>query len=148
MHFDTAEEARQLIDEGEYEVTLNAEWKERNGKRFINCAFKIRNDIDQKFGGRIVFDPIYKSKTSDEYQPAKISKILDAIPNAPRDFEDYDGVIQFINNANMRITVKIKPAEGEYAEKNEVSYLSYAPSKAGKSKVTLTEVDPEDELPF
>lgn len=150
LHFDNVEKQTALIDEGEYEVTLNAEWKERNGKRFINCAFKIRKDVEQKFGNRIVFDAIYKSKTSDEYQPSKISGILDAIPAAKRDFETYDDLIQFINNQNMRVYIKIKPAEGEYPEKNEIDYLSYKPTQAGNPKVTLSEADDvdADELPF
>lgn len=158
LHFDEPEKKEyELIEEGDYEVTLSAEWKEYNGNKTINCTFKIRKDVEQDFGGRLVFDTIYKKKGTDEFSPAKISGILGAIPNSKKDFEDYDELIQYINGANMVVTITKQDADPAYntKEKNIIKYLSYAPSAQPVTAEGQTEkpkLEPVDEsndpLPF
>lgn len=119
------------ISAGKYEVILNTEWKKsKSGNMYINCIFRIRKG--QNFENRVVFDGIYKSKTTGEYSEQKINAILSAIPNAKRDFEDYDDLIQYLNDKPMIIEVDIELPDPEYPnskEKNIVVYLSYEPSK-------------------
>lgn len=65
LHFDGKVENREyeLITDGDYEVTLEAEWaKTKSGDQYINCKFTIRKDVDQKFGGRIILTVFTKTK--------------------------------------------------------------------------------------
>ena len=122
------------VDKGEYEVVLTAEWKDKLDKsgKFINCAFRIREDVEQKHQGRLVFDGIYESKTNKGvYQPAKIEGILDTVADANYEFKNYDEVIQYINGLAMRVEVQIEPADPEKPnskDRNIIKYLSYKPT--------------------
>lgn len=137
LHF-SGEKAQQQttfepITPGKYEVILNTEWrKARNGNMYINCMFKIRKGFGQDFENRVVFDGIYKSKTTGEFSEQKINAMLAAIPNAKRDFEDYDDLIQYLNDKPMIVEIDIELPDPEYPdskERNIVTYLSYEPSK-------------------
>lgn len=161
LHFDKTIEKKELITPGRYEVTLNADWgKTLAGTNYINCVFKIRKDVSQDFGGRLVFDGIFKSKNTDDFQASKINAILAAIPNAVQDFESYDELIQYINDTNMIVDIGIQkadPMNPASKDRNIINYLSYAPTNVGPVKAEvkeetvegLTRVDvPEDELAF
>lgn len=147
------------IKPGTYEVVLTAEWKEVNGKKTINCKYFIREDVEQEHKTRLVFDTIWESKNKPgEFTPAKIEKILNAIPNARYEFESYDDFIQYVSGMPMRIDVAIEPADPEKPnskERNIVKYDSWRqtlkPIIAGESPFkdlkTQTELD-VDSLPF
>lgn len=155
LHFDVkVQENKEFepIAEGDYEVSLEAEWAKTktSGEPYINCKFTIRKDVDQKFGGRMVFDGIYKNKTTGEYNSSKINAILAAIPCAKMDFDDYDGLIQYINGQNMIISIKTQEAQGDYPARSVVEFCSYRTTEhlpTNSEKPTLTEVNDED-LPF
>ena len=123
----------ELIEKGDYEVTLNCEYKKTNaGTLYINCKFAIRKDVEQSFGGRYIFDAIYKTQGTDDFNKTKINAILAAIPNAKLDFADYDELVQYLNGQNMVISVDIEPANQYHQnDKNIVKYLSYRPSEVG-----------------
>ena len=97
----------------------------------------------------MVFDGIYKSKTTGEYNASKINAILMAIPCAKMDFNDYDELIQYINGQNMIISIETQEAQGDYPAKSIVGYCSYRTTEhlPKTEKPTLTEVTDED-LPF
>lgn len=154
LHFDGKVQDKEFepIAEGDYEVSLEAEWAKTktSGEPYINCKFTIRKDVDQKFGGRMVFDGIYKNKTTGEYNSSKINAILAAIPCAKMDFDDYDGLIQYINGQNMIISIKTQEAQGDYSARSVVEFCSYRTTEhlpTNSEKPTLTEVNDED-LPF
>lgn len=154
LHFEgTKQNAEyELITPNKYEVTLTAEWKETKNskKRYINCAFTIRKDVDQSFQGRMVFDGIYESKKTGELQASKINGILSAIPNARQDFDSYDDLIQYVNDKNMIIEIDIEeadPQNPESKDKNIVKYLSYEPTQHKTRMEKISEQD-ADELPF
>lgn len=152
LHFDgKVQENKEFepIAEGDYEVTLEAEWAKTKSTNepYINCKFRIRKDVEQKFGGRMVFDGIYKNPTTGEYRAEKINAILMAIPCAKMDFNDYDELIQYINGQNMIISIKTQ-AQGDYPAKSVVGYRSYRTTEhlPKTEKPTLTEVS--EDLPF
>ena len=109
----------ELIEKGDYEVTLNCEYKKTNaGTLYINCKY--------------IFDAIYKTHGTDDFNKTKINAILAAIPNAKLDFADYDELVQYLNGQNMVISVDIEPANQYHQnDKNIVKYLSYRPSEVG-----------------
>lgn len=116
----------------------NAEIKrtERSQKQFINIKFRIRDDIEQENGGRVIYDTIWEEKNNPGvFDTRKISALLQSQgENGKYNFEDYDELVQYINGLSMIITVEVKPAD-DYNEEpyNQVKYCSYKPSEA-KSK--------------
>ncbi|WP_281512253.1 DUF669 domain-containing protein [Mammaliicoccus vitulinus] len=134
LNFEKPSSQYTLIEKGEYEFILTVEWKQtKNHDSFINCAFKIRKDVPQQYGGQIVFDGIYKNKTTGEYSRDKINHILGTIPNAKYDFESYDELIQYINGIKIRATVDIQESDN-YPPKNVIVYLSYKETNYPESK--------------
>ena len=148
----------ELVEKGDYEVTLQCEYKKTasGDNTYINCKFQIRSDVEQPFGGRFVFDAIYKARGTDDYNKTKINAILAAIPNAKLDLDDYDDLVQYFNGKNMIISVDIEPANQYHSsDKNVVKYLSYRPSEVGDSAVSATPTQTEEawepvdgDLPF
>lgn len=142
------------IEPNDYETTISLEYKKtQGGDLFINCKFAIRDDVEQDFQRRIVFDGIYKSKTTGEFSPQKINALLAAInanETTPKwDFEDYDELIQFVNGKNVKITVELvkgDPAQGTN-DKNAVKYLSYQPT-AFKESVVVEPITKNSEPVF
>lgn len=157
LHFDKTVEKKdfELIAAGEYEVTLSADWgKTKAGDPFINCTYTIRKDVQQDFGGRLIFDGIYKSKLTGEFQASKLNGILAAIPDSTQDFETYDDVIQYISGANMIVEVEVQKGDPGYNDKNVIKYLSYKPTVVGPAyantsgKTLVEEATPDTGLPF
>ena len=155
-----------LIEPGNYAVVMNAEFKKtKGGNDFINCSFKIMKEYNTDWGGRIVFDGIYKSQQTGEFQRAKIDAILATIKNFKNDFEDYDELVQYINGTEMIVYIDIEKADENVAnskDRNIVRYLSYKSlqenlgliQKQEKKETPKVETKKEeviaepDELPF
>lgn len=146
----------QLIDEGEYEFELKVEWAKTKSSNepYINCILKIRDDVDQKFQGSLVFDGIYKSKKSGEFNPGKIKSIIEAMRNPVYKFEDYDELIQHLNGNFVRANVLIEEADETIPNsrtRNVIEYKSYKTTKypnKGVSAPTVESVKKETESRF
>lgn len=148
---------------GFYEMELKAEWAQTNQKvDYINCIFTVRDDVNQEFQGKFVYDGIYKQKNSDEFNYNKIRAILETQENPKFDFEDYDELIQYLNGLLLKAEVVIEEADDKVPNskrRNTIKYLSYGKSKFPK-KLTVTatsrfeekkddvDVTFSDELPF
>lgn len=159
LHFtgEVEQQEFQLIEPGTYAVEMNAEFKKtKGGDDFINCTFKILKEYDSTWGGRIVFDGIYKSLKTGAFNEAKINAILATIKNPKTDFEDYDELVQYFNGIRMEIDIDIEQADDNVPnskERNIVKYLSYKPlSREVASQPTPKEdkkVEPvQDDLPW
>lgn len=127
-----------LIEPNTYEVKTSLEYKKTNeGNLYINCKFAIREDVEQEFRRRIIFDGIYKNKNTGAFSEQKINGLLAAVnakESNPRwDFQDYDDLIQYLTDKNIRVDVIIQKADVNYpgsVDKNAVRYLSYKPTEA------------------
>lgn len=140
LNFENVQEEYTLIEPGTYETVLTAEWKEVNGKKTINCKYFIRDDVDQKFQGRIVFDTIWESKNKPgEFTPTKISKILKTVPNGKLEFATYDDVIQYINGLPMRVDVAIDPADPNNANSKDRNVIKWDSWRTTLKPVVQTE---------
>lgn len=142
------------IEPNDYETVISLEYKKTNaGDLYINCRFTIREDVEQDFQRRIVFDGIYKSKTTGEFSPQKINALLAAVnanEDKPQwDFEDYDDLIQYLNGKLVKITVEIQKADVTTgtSDKNVVKYLSYKPTEY-KHITYATPITQNDEAVF
>lgn len=161
LHFEgKVEQAEfQLVDPGTYAVVMKAEFKKtKGGDDFINCSFQIMKEYNNTWGGRLVFDGIYKEANTGEFHRKKIDAILSTIKNPKTDFEDYDELVQYINGIEMLIDVDIQKADDNVPnskDRNFVKYLSYKPLE-GVEKVeqkeaqatTQQDVVNDDTLPF
>lgn len=138
----TTDSTYELIEKGDYEVTLQCEWAKKvsdPNELYINCKFKIREDVEQSFPGRFVFDSIYKQQGTMDYNKTKINGLLGAIPRAKLDFENYDELIQYLNGQNMVVTIEIERANQWHSkDKNVIKYLSYRPSEVATPVATTT----------
>lgn len=155
ISFTGKKEERPLIQEGKYEVTLNSEWaKTTAGDDYIKLTYTIRSDVEQNEGGRVVYDGVYKSKTTGLFNDSKINAILAGIPSAKLDFENYDEVIQYLNNVNMIIEVVIDQPNAQNnlsKPRNAVKFWSNEPTVAGPIWVTPAqpvEVEQPTDIPF
>lgn len=124
------------IPNGEYEVVLEkAERRTSNsGTTYINCSFKIRNDVNQQCQGRTIFDIIFQDKERiGQFDHKKLGSIIRTQgPNGKYSFADDDELIQYINGLPMRITIEVKEPDAYHTEiYNQVKYRSYKPSNAG-----------------
>lgn len=153
----TNQKEKILVEKGTYDCILTASWqKTKAGDKYINCKFKIRSDVNQRFQNAVIFDGIYKSKNSDELSANKINGILSAIPNPKLSFENYDELIQYISDKPMLVDIDIEPADptnNTTTDRNIIKYLSYAISPnqtvAGAGVSVLKEVTDDDGLiPF
>lgn len=130
------QETYDLIPEGDYEVVLEtAEIKKTKDetKRYINCMFKIREDVEQGSKGRVVFDTIWSDRENpNQFDKRKLHKILlTQGPNGKYSFADDDEIVQHINGLTMIVHVNKNGADQYHQEDyNEVKYCSYKPSKA------------------
>ena len=158
MSYDFTQETKyDLINEGEYEVVLQLAEKKATttGKEYINCQFKIRDDVAQPSAGRYVFDAIWEDKTrTGSFDFNKLKAIIKTQENATLKFDSDDEIIQYINGLLMRIHISKKPADGYHSEEyNEIKYCSYKPTNfplktLGKpSDDLISDIDEED-LPF
>jgi len=141
----------ELIEPGRYNCTLTTEWREtRGGDAYINCAFRIDRDGNQKYGGRIVFDGIYKSKTTGDYQASKINALLATIPKPKTDFEDYDELLLYLNGIKVNVEIDIEPADSERPmskDKNIITYLSYRPVENNNESSSI-DIPSDMDIPF
>lgn len=135
ISFTGKKEAMPLVQEGKYEVTLNSEWsKTKSGDDYIKFIYTIRKDVEQNEQGRLVFDAAYKSKTTGDFPKSKFDAIFAGIPNAKLNFEDYDEVIQYLNDVNMIIEVGVEKADASnnlQNDRNIVKFWSNEPTVAG-----------------
>lgn len=150
----------ELVDEGEYEVTLYAEPKtygENNDRRKLLCKFVIRDDVEQPFKGSKVSDDVFPDKDDINWKGwfdhKKLHKILLTQENPVLDHTS-EGIIQYINGLDMRIKVDKKYDDFRAKTINSVHYLSYEKTKFPRKKKentseTSDKIDIDDsQLPF
>ena len=153
----------ELIPEGDYEVILESaeiKYSERTGTSWINCAFRIRDDVEQDCKGRLIYDNIFADKKKvGHYNEAKLHGILLTQGKDGRyKFEDNDEIVQFINGMYMIIHIENKPADERNATPyNQVKFCSYKPTnnplQEGFGTPTLSQqysgnIDDDSDLPF
>ena len=134
------ESTYELIKKGEYEVILNVEWKNTlNGDRYISCAYTVRKDVEQDYGGRIVFDAIYADQDTGEFDARRINAILSTIENPKCDFTDYDELIQYLNGKLLITEIdirKARPDKENEKDKNKINFWCHKPTKHPELKET------------
>lgn len=122
-----------LIDEGDYEVTLEKLEKKTSAKggKYLNITFGIRKDVEQKFKGRKLFYSIFAQEGDKAYNFDVINKIIITQKNRPdykTHFEDIDEVFQYLVGLHLIISVEITFDDYSGSDRNRVADWSFKPS--------------------
>lgn len=162
LNFEYQKNEYELLKDGIYEMNLTLSLKtSKTGKNYISLEWKVRDDVEQEFHNRRVFESVWEDKDNPgTFSMTKLSKILSIQgEDGNYHFEDIDEVLQFINGWNVRCGVKIgEPDEWRDEEYNYISF--YAPTKFPTKTLSVTSAEgqvsktirpediPDEDLPF
>jgi len=148
-----------VVDEGKYEAIIEKfeiKVAKSSGNEYVSIQYRIRSDVDQKYGNRVIFDILTKESTGDFFNRKKLTRLIKAAYpiNPPLDFATLDDI--FNQLLGKKIIINVRISENEYnGEKNKQNYVYfYEPTKfADKTldNVKDDDVPPEDDdegLPF
>lgn len=113
VNYDDVYEGNDLIPVGNYEVIVKiAEEKDTKdgSKKYVNIQLAVRNDIDQKYKNKIIFESLFKGKESGKYNMKQFNTISKAlkIPNG----KNYSSLFELLADWNNKTAlVKIKHEE-------------------------------------
>jgi len=136
-----------LIDEGDYEAIIEKiEIKISKAKNeYVSLTFRIRDDVEQKFQKRVLFDNLFKEKNdkgeyTEHFNRKKITKIVKAVfpENTPLEFNSFDDVCDAIIKHKLIIHVGITKEEDEYTGKKQNYIYYYKPTDKGDKVLTPT----------
>ncbi len=154
-----ADKSGGLIAEGDYEATLERMERKTlpSGKEKISCMFRIRSDVEQKYGNKCVFDDIWAEKDNPGvFNRRRLNQLMGTQEiEDGHVFEDINEVIDFLLGSNLIIHVGVEFDNYHGEDVNKVSY--YKSSKAKPQSLgakpeeskNLGKVEvEEDDLPF
>lgn len=120
----------ELIDEGTYEVVLEKlEPKtSKNGKRYINITFVIRDDVEQNFKRRKIWYTIFSRDGDVAFNFNAINPLI--ITQEKRSdyktrFKNEDEIFQYLIGLHMRLNIEIKFDEFRGKDGNVISDGSF-----------------------
>lgn len=128
-----------LVDKGKYEAVVEKiEIKTAStGTVYLNIQYRIRSDVDQPYGNRVIFETIFKEKDSDYFNRQRLTKLVKATcENSDLYFESIDDILESIAGKKLIINVAIRHDEFRDADINYVSY--YEPPEAGDKVLETT----------
>lgn len=162
----TEKKSYSAIEAGEYEAYIdNAEIKtSKTGKHYIALTFIIRDDVEQLFKGRRIWENIWENdvyvlngkriKKDDyqnlrpkekeqvnittEYSDFKIRSLIQAQDadeeNWHTKFENMDEVVLFLNQMNLKIKINKVTDNTTGEEKNEIDFKGLKRTEFSLSK--------------
>lgn len=136
-----------LLDKGDYEVIVDLiEIKTAStGTEYINITYKVRDDVEQEFKGRLIFETIFKEKGTEFFNRVRLTKLIKAThpENAPLQFESIDEILESIVGKKLVVNVNSKYDEYMDADKNYVAF--YKPTENGDKVLTKSQPENKDE---
>lgn len=146
-----------LLEEGEYEVVIERieEKVSKNGKKNISIMFRVRDDIEQPYGNRVLFESIWKEKDSEFYNRKRLNQLLGTQHfEDGKTFKDIEDVLANLRNTYLIAVVKIVHSDYSQEDENVISYykssnhlpkaLSSEPTKKNLETIEIADED----LPF
>lgn len=144
---DYKDESYGLLDKGDYEVVLDKiEIKQSsNGNEYANLQYKVRNDVDQSFKNRVLFDTLFKEKDKEGritgfYNRARITKILKAIfpENTPLNFQSAEDIFETMVGHKLIVNVNQRHDDYFGEDRNYIAY--FKPTKHGDKTLDTSAV--------
>ena len=149
MAYTSNENEVKLLSDGEYECVID-DIKEKTygmeNKTCLSIQFRVRSDVEQVGKNRIVFETLYKSKETNDYNGKRIGNLLNACGLPVGESKDtIKEVCDFCKGAYL--IVGIGTRMNEYLGKNENYVKFYGKTKNGSKASTLsTEPKQEEEI--
>lgn len=148
-----------LLDEGFYEVKIDSmETKTLpSGKEKVAIQFRVRDDIEQKFQNRVVFEDIWKERDSDFYNRKRLNQLMGT--QGFKDGTTFANIHELCDEMKGRfLRIKVTKAHDEYydEERNGIAFYKSTehPAKSFDDK-PKEKFEPksepeigEDDLPF
>lgn len=136
-----------VVKGGEYEAVIEKieQRTTPNGKEKLAITYSIRDDIDQDYKNRKLFEDIWKEKDNPDYYNRRRLNQLIGTQGVEKgtQFNTIEDIISLLVGAKIRLVVATQINEYNGEEENKISY--YKPTKfKDKQVVELT----ENELPF
>lgn len=152
-----------LIDEGRYEVIIDKVEKKisKNGNKYLNVRFNIREDIEQPFKRRKLFYTIMGADNRLGYDFNKVNKIILTQKNQPTfktTFQETDEVLQYLFGLRLSLVVETTfdsnrgndiniIDETSFSEPNDNIFKKVAQQASTNVSNLPDDVD-EDDIPF
>lgn len=156
MAYTSNENEVKLLNDGEYECVID-EIKEKTygmeNKTCLSIQFRIRSDVEQAGKNRIVFETLYKSKETNDYNGKRIGNLLCAcgLP-VGKSKDTISEVCKFCKGAYLLVGIGIRM--NDYLGKNENYVKFYGKTKNASNASTLVNEPKQEEeisddmLPF
>lgn len=141
-----------LLSENDYEVFIEkAEIKVLDsGKQKVAFQFRVRNDIEQSYKGRVLFEDIWKERDTEYFNRKRLNQLL-----GTQEFEDgqvfptIHDLLDELCGRNLIVKVVIEFDEYHQKEVNKILYYKkseHKPKSLDEKPKADTPV--EDDLPF
>lgn len=149
MAYTSNENEVKLLNDGEYECVIDDIREKTYGmenKTCLSIQFRIRNDVEQAGKNRIVFETLYKSKETNDYNGKRIGNLLNACGLPVGESKDtISEVCEFCKGAYLLVGIGTR--NNEYLGKNENYVKFYGKTKnASKASTLTTEPKQSDEI--
>ena len=128
------------IAPGDYEVVLDKVDKgiTLNGTPRLKLTFKIREDVEQDFKGRLIWETLWLDKREDYakdgwFDMGRLEKIILSQPDGKRTFNSADEVLVYLNGLHMLVTIENSEPrwddkKGDYVTDSNIVRYSHRPS--------------------
>ena len=154
------------VDEGEYEVEIvSFEYRDTStGRKQLNFKLKVREDVEQKNRGRILFYSITKKDGDRAFNFYRVNQLLMATKNCPNYKEkfgkEFDEVLQYLIGRQFKLETTVidgnngKPfnqIDGDSFEPSvwNISHPATVKREDGVVTKNVEKLDiPSDDLPF
>lgn len=137
------ERQNDLPPDGDYEVVVEkAEVRKpqsEGGQQRISLQLRVRDDVEQPFQNRVIFDNIWPDRENpEEWDGRKIYELIHTgqnvradgtsdDPNVQTKFDDGEELIQYLNGLHYRVNVRhyVRKSTGD-----DAIWIHYRPSQA------------------
>lgn len=146
MAYTSNENEVKLLNDGEYECVID-DIREKNygteNKACLSIQFRIRSDVEQAGKNRIVFETLYKSKETNDYNGKRIGNLLNACGLPVGESKDtIKEVCEFCKGAYLIAGIGIRM--NDYLGKNE-NYVKFYGKTKNASKASTLSNEPKQE---
>jgi hypothetical protein len=138
-----------LIDEGKYEVFIKEALIKTtiNGKEKIAIQFKIRDDVQQKFQNRVIFEDIWKERETEFFNRKRLNQLL-----GTQSFEDgktFDSIQDLLQSLKgINLVIKVNKEMDDYKNEEVNSVYFYESSKHKPKTIAAPKEIKDEDLPF
>jgi hypothetical protein len=158
--YEKKEDQYSLIAEGEYEVAVEqiSEAQTQGGKKKLDIAFRLRQDVEQSHQNRVVYESIWQEKETSYYNRKRLNQLLGTQEvEDGTTFNSIQDIIDLLKGSKLKVKIIVAFDDYKKADVNKIAYYSKT-AKPNKKLADITVKDTkevkqvveisDDELPF